>query len=132
LRLTTFLISLAAAAAALGSLELTVGPAPDPCTGVLSLTYEVDGLPFCIGAGEARACICGDCALATSDGILELIFSIDSFGFGVYFSTGGFAMLPGLIERCALLTLFDTPSDGISNVMLSALWEWVGGADHRM
>jgi len=98
LRLTTFLMSLAAAAAALGSFELIVCPAVGPI-GLLSLTYGDVGLPFGTGAGEDRAC--GDCALATSDGILELIFAMDSSGFGEYFSNGGSSVLPGLVERFA-------------------------------
>lgn len=107
LRLTTFLMSFAAAAAALGSFELIVCPAPEPI-GLLSLTYGDVGLPLGTGTGEARAC--GDCALATSDGMLELISVMDSSGFGVYFSVGGFSAFPGLIERferstppCALI-----------------------------
>lgn len=54
-RLTTFLMSFAAAAAALGSFELIVWPAPAFATiGLPSLTYGDEGLPLGIGAGDAR------------------------------------------------------------------------------
>lgn len=110
-------MSMAAAAAALGSFELIVCP-PGPI-GLLSLTYGDDGLPFCMGAGEDRACCGGgDCAVATSDGILELIFPIDSLGFGAYFSIGGFSASLGLVECFAPLTPSRTSTDGISNAML--------------